>query len=70
MLLVDIRYCSLKDLNDIYSIEMAAYEYPWPYEIFEADLKRKIGKIFYIGAWWETSCVVLVPVVEKESLKS
>ena len=52
MLLVDIRYCSLKDLNDIYSIEMAAYEYPWPYEIFEADLKRKIGKIFYIGAWW------------------
>jgi len=70
MLLVDIDFCSLADLDDIYAIEEAAHKHPWPYEIIESDLRHKTGQIFYIGARWNgVLCGFGACRREKSSLK-
>jgi len=67
MLLVDIDFCSLADLDDIYAIEEAAHGHPWPYEIIESDLRHKTGQIFYIGARWNGFCADSVPVAGRKA---
>ena len=52
MLLVDIEFCDFHDLDDIYSIEKEAHPNPWPYDVFETDLKYRGDRIFYLGARW------------------
>jgi len=70
MLLVDIDFCSLADLDDIYAVEEAAHRHPWPYEIIESDLRHKAGQIFYICARWNgVLCGFGACRREKSSLK-
>ncbi|QTX33264.1 ribosomal protein S18-alanine N-acetyltransferase [Aminithiophilus ramosus] len=51
MLLVDIDFCDLSTLDEIYAIERLCNPTPWERAWIEKDLSLESGLSCYLGAW-------------------
>lgn len=51
MLLVDIDFCSLSSLDEIYAIERLCNPTPWERLWIERNLSQEEGLSCYLGAW-------------------
>ena len=57
MVLADIDFCTLRDVDALEDLEQRSFSQPWVRGIFAADLGRERTGALYLGAWLK-GCLV------------